>query len=142
MIPVSLFPSRSTDPDIGLHLLQVVHSGLDHGRLIDIVLGQAPALQGAFATLSGPPRTTALPLLRLGLVFRDDLLVVLCQDLLHIWQRSVADLQVVSIEDLGHDAAPGEAAVDQRQKLCTDVGLHVDGVRRIPPDHISSSPPL
>ena len=75
MIPVSLFPSRSTDPDIGLHLLQVVHSGLDHGRLIDIVLGQAPALQGALASLSSPPRAIALPLLRLGLVFRDDLLL-------------------------------------------------------------------
>ena len=97
MIPVSLFPSRSTDPDIGLHLLQVVHSGLDHGRLIDVVLGEAPALEGALASLLYSPRAIALPLPHLGLVFRDDLLVVLCQDLLHIWQRSVADLQVVSI---------------------------------------------
>ena len=68
------------------------------------------------------------------------LLVVFRQDLLHVWAGSVADL--VPIEDLGHDAAPGKAAVDQRQKLCTDVGLHVDGVRWVPKDHLSSSSPL
>ena len=85
--PVPLFPSGGTDSHVSLHLLQIVHSGLDHGRLIDIVLGQAPALQGALASLSSPPQAITFPLLRLGLVFRDDLLIVL-----HIWQRSVADL--------------------------------------------------
>ena len=52
-----LFPSCGTDSDVSFHLLLVVHSGFDHSRLVDVVLGEAPALKGALASLPSPSWT-------------------------------------------------------------------------------------
>ena len=74
VVPVPLFPSGGTNSHVRLHLLHIVHSGLDHSRLVHIVLGQTPALEGALSSLPGPPRAIALSLLRLGLVLGNDII--------------------------------------------------------------------
>lgn len=64
-------------------------------------------------------------LLLLGLAGCQHLLVVLAQDLLHVQAGPVAHLQVVPVEHLAHQAALGEATVDQGEESPPNVGFHI-----------------
>ena len=73
----STLPRGSRDPNVGLHLLLAVNSGLDHRGLVHVVGDGAFALEWALASQPLHPWAVAAPLLLLGNSCGQHLLVVL-----------------------------------------------------------------